>query len=90
MESMLGWMKNHDHRYRKTFECDKDQSPRSATKATNSPMTKQMGPQKTLKAFLPTKSTLKSEIFDDTFNQADFALVTHRWKEKNTEHVAAQ
>ena len=90
MESALDWMKKFDTRYRKTF--DSKESP--ATQKTLQPpklqQKKRGGGQRTLKSFLPKKLKIESELFDDTFSPADFALVTRRWKDKNSEHVAAQ
>jgi hypothetical protein len=92
MESALDWMKKFDTRYRKTFDSDEDHLTQKTLKHTKSPKEKSRGGQRTLKSFLSGNPiiTSQSELFDDTFNQADFAQMTRRWKEKNAEHVAAR
>ena len=94
MESALSWMKKFDTKYRKTLKSEKNNSstPNSTQKSTNSSraqINRKLNYQKTLKTFFPIK-TPPSELFDEAFNQADFALVTRRWKDKNSEHVAAR
>ena len=97
MESALDWMKKFDMKYRKTLKSENNipsttHSAPASVKSSSSPMSKGMDDQKTLKSFLSGKPIIshQSELFDDTFNQADFALVTRRWKDKNTENVVAK
>lgn len=94
---MLNWMKKFDLGYRKTLKSEKNNpstthSAPASAKSSSSPMSKGIGGQKTLKSFLSEKLIVnhQSELFDETFNQADFAQITRRWKDKNTEHVAAR
>lgn len=94
LESALEWMKKFDTKYRKTLKSEKNNpstpiSTQETSKSSRSQINRKMNNQKTLKAYFPIKIH-PSELFDETFNQADFALVTRRWKEKNGEHVAAR
>ena len=94
---MLNWMKKFDVGYRKTLKSEKNNpstthSAPASVKSSSSPKEKSRGGQRTLKSFLSGKPiiTSQSELFDDTFNQTDFAQITRRWKEKNAKHVAAR
>ena len=86
MESALDWMKKFD----KKFDFLRGPATQKSLQSPKPQQKKRMGGQRTLKSFLPKKSKIESELFDDTFSPADFALVTLRWKDKNSEHIAAQ
>ncbi len=82
-QSMLTWMKSHEKRYQTRTTHSKG----SASSTKTSTLPKPKSPQRTIDTYLPVESP--SSLFDESFNQCDFKLVTKRWLDKNQSELAA-
>jgi hypothetical protein len=85
MESIWEWMRNNQSKFNKnlpkvmSLKALENKIPPKKAHIDNLTQDIKKEPQKSLDCFIRSNSIL----FDETFTQEDFALITREWKQKN-------